>query len=285
MKKLLALLLALTMVFALAACGASGDEEKTTTEAATDEVTEAPTEEATEAPSEDATEAATDENGEAVTSEEATEADEKKVPETTEEIVAYYNAARKATKEADKAPHGKQTLSLASDITGDGAIGVILKVLNPAVATALKNNSPETSHVPGWDSEDLKPEDVVSATAKDDGKGNVIINIKLKDQKDGSDGDNKNGGPVARGTGTLGSIDSALKELGAELTSGRDTVTLTYTDAYIKDVKVNQESGLITAGTWHYIVKVFVGNAKAKLGISANLENLKANIEYKVVAG
>lgn len=59
MKKLIALLLALSMVFALAACGGTTKEPEAT-EAATEAVTEAATEASTEAPTEAATEAPTE---------------------------------------------------------------------------------------------------------------------------------------------------------------------------------------------------------------------------------
>lgn len=63
MKKLFALLLALAMVFCLAACGESKGSKDTTTEPTTEpteEVTTAPTEEPTDAPTEEVTEAPTD---------------------------------------------------------------------------------------------------------------------------------------------------------------------------------------------------------------------------------
>ena len=64
MKKMIALLLALTMVLALAACGNSTDPTteptKEPTAAPTTEATEAPTTEATEAPTTEATDAATE---------------------------------------------------------------------------------------------------------------------------------------------------------------------------------------------------------------------------------
>ena len=69
---------------------------------------------------------------------------------------------------------------------------------------------------------------------------------------------------------------------GAEVYSGKDTIKLTYTDAYIK-CTVNEKTGTITGGTWHYKVKVFVGAAELKLGIKINVKNLKAVIDYTVV--
>lgn len=294
MKKILAILLALSMVFAFAACGSKDNEENTTDTTAeettvAEETTEAElvddSTEATEATtvaddSTAASEATSKEDASESKSEEAkSETEKSNVPQTTEEIIAYYNKARKAT---NPVPKGKQTMALKGDITGEGAIGTFSGILTSAANKALSKNSKDTDWIPAADHADILVSDVKSATAKDDGKGNIVITMTFKDQTDGSDGDSNNGGPVARGVGTLGSIDSALSELGATITEGRDTVSLTYTDAYLKNVTINQKTGKITGGTWHYLVKVHVVDAKAKLGITAHLENLKAQIDYTV---
>ncbi|MBR0113239.1 MAG: hypothetical protein IJM02_05790 [Clostridia bacterium] len=299
MKKLLAILLALSMLVAFAACGSKSEPETTepeVTEEITEEVSEEVSEDASAAEGDttavpaDASETAAPADADASETdasaadasesetEETTEA--AKIPQTTEEIVAYYNAARKATKPA---PKGNQTMALKGDITGDGAIGTFSGILTKAANSALSKNSKETDWIPAADHADIKVSDVKSATAKDDGKGNVVITIYFKDQVDGSDGDSNNGGPVARGVGTLGSIDGALNEMGATMTEGRKTVKLTYTDAYVKNVVINQKSGKITHGEWHYLVKIHVGDARAKLGITAHLENVNAQVDYKVV--
>ena len=284
MKKILAILLAVSMLVAFAACGTKTQEETTTeeiTEEITEEVTEEVTEEATSedvtvAPAEDAstTEAASEDASEA-TSESETESttEEDKTPKTTEEIVAFYNAARKATKPA---PKGHQTMVLVGDITGDGFMGAILGALTPAAKSALEKNSKDTDWIPAADHNDILPSDVTSAKATTK-NGVTTVELKFKDQVDGPD---TSKGPVERGISTLGSIDSALSEMGAEITEGRDTVKLTYTDAYLT-AKI--KDGKIIGGTWHYTVKIFVGEAKAKLGISATLKNLKAAVDYKVV--
>ena len=230
MKKLLAILLALTMVFAFVACGSKTTDETTTeaTEEVTEEITEA-TEEATEAPDAteateagaDATEASAEDASDASESEtETTAADEGLNSTDPAEVVAFYNAARKATKPA---PKGNQTMALVGDISGDGAIGAFAGPLTSAANSALSKNSKETDWIPAADHADIKPEDVTSAkaTTKD---GVTTIELKFKDQTDGPNGDSNNGGAVARGVGTLGSIDGALSELGAEISEGKDTV-------------------------------------------------------------
>lgn len=296
MKKILAILLAAVMVFAFAACGGKTEEDTTTTTTDLfadfeDDTTAAPAEDSTAAPAEDSTAAPADATtapaaddttaaaGESTTAAESTTAPSAGLNSTNaEEVVAYYNAAVKKTNDSKKAPKGHSTMKLDGEITGDGAIGAILKVLSPAAEKALAKNSVETDYIPGKGM--LKASDVTKAQASSK-NGVTTIVIQLKDQTDGPDGDSKNGGPVARGIGTLGSIESALKELGAEITEGRETVKLTYTNAYIK-CTIDESTGMVTGGTWHYLVKIHVGDAKAKLGITANLKNLKAAVDYTV---
>ncbi len=283
MKKLLAILLALTLVIGLAACGAKTEDETTTTEPeVTEEITEEVTEEVTEpeeSKEDESTEAPEEtkeeESKEEESKEEESKEDEKKEFNSTDakEVVEFYNAARKAT---NPAPKGHQTMALSGEITGDGVIGVLLSVLQPAAKSALEKNSKDTDWIPGHDHGDILATDVTSAkaTTKD---GVTTVELKFKDQVDGPD---TSKGPVERGISTLGSIDSALSEMGAEISEGRDTVKLTYTDAYLT-AKI--KDGKIIGGTWHYLVKIFVGNAKGKLGISITLKNIKAAVDYKVV--
>lgn len=280
MKKILALLLACSMLFAFAACGGNTEDETTT--AAPETTTEA-VEETTAAPADETTTVSeTTAAGETTTAavETTTASGETTTAaalKTTEEIVAYYNAAVIKTDEAGPTA-GTSQMKLSGDITGDGVIGAILSVLTPAAEKALAKNSTPTDDIPGRGT--LKASDVKSATATS-ANGKTTIKIVLKDQTDGPDGDPKDGGPVARGIGTLGSIEGALKELGATIESGRDTVKLTYTDAYI-NCTIDEATGKVTGGTWHHLVKIHVGDAKAKLGLSANLKNLKAAVDYTV---
>lgn len=202
-------------------------------------------------------------------------------------IAEFYNNAVAATTvenangEAYLVPKGKQTMALSKPISGDGVLGAILKVLQPAVDKALTNNCKDTDFIPGGKRGDLQVSDINKATAiSKDGK--TTLTIMLKDQVDGPNCDADTAGPVARGIGTLGSVDNVLEELGAEITEGRDTVRFTYRDAYIKCV-VDEETGRIISGNWSYTVDIFIGNAKAKLGITANLKNFTAAVDYKVV--
>ncbi|MBQ2812194.1 MAG: hypothetical protein IJE63_02990 [Clostridia bacterium] len=284
MKKISALLMAVVLAFSLAACGGNDEPETTTQTPDTVETTENAV----------ATTDVTAENTEAVTSEEATTVeavtDEAVSEEETSEaqgldlndkqaVLDYYNAAvRKTDKDW---PKGQQTMKLSRDITGDGAlVGMFVKMVTPIAKLVLNNNSSETDWVPGEGDLRLSDCESISATAKN---GVVTVKIKLKSQVDGSDGDPHNGGPVARGIGTLGSIDEALSQLGITLDEGRETVALTYKNAGLT-ANISEETGKITSGTWTYTVDIHVGDVVGSLkGISAHITNIRSAVDYQVV--
>lgn len=281
MKKILALLLAFAMLFAFAACGGKDDKEttpETTTDlfaAVDDDTTAAPADDTTaEAPSENASEAAPSENASAAESTAAANPNALNSSDIAE-IVAFYNKAHKATKPA---PKGHSTMKLDGAITGDGALGGVLKVASPIIQRTLEKNSVETDYIPGRG--ELKASDVSKAKAVSKGGVTEIV-IQLKEQTDGPQADAHTAGPVARGIGTLGNINNAIESLGAELYSGKETIKLTYKDAYIK-CKVDESTGKITGGTWHYAVHVFVGEAEIKLGLKFTAKNLRGIVDYTV---
>ena len=297
MKRILALIMVLAMVFAFAACKGKDDGATTTDpSSAGGEVidngegstpVDASAADSTEAGSNDASEVSTDASGKPVEAPSQAGSQGGSTPaaaKTVAEIVADYVKARKATKPA---PAGKQTMVLGNNgkITGDGGLGGLLKVASPIINNVLKKNSTDTDYVPASSHADLKASDVKSAKAivSADGKYTDYI-IYVKDQTDGPNGDSHNGGPVARGVGTLGSIDEALKQLGAEFKGGKANVKLTYTNAYIK-ARVDNSTGKIINGTYHYLVKINISEAELKLGISAKVKNMHGEVDYTVNIG
>ena len=138
MKKILAVLLAASMLFAFAACGGNNEEVTTDPVETTEDIfaevdaTEAPaTEIATEAASEEATEVAvsdpTEVATEAVSEEETTEA-ANAMPEGKEAIVAYFNTAVNNAKAKSKSITSNYMIhAVAGEVTG--VPGMIDKVL------------------------------------------------------------------------------------------------------------------------------------------------------------
>ena len=192
-----------------------------------------------------------------------------------EEIVSLYNAAHEVTRPA---PKGHSIMELDGAITGDGALGGVLKVASPIIQNTLEKNSVETDYIPGKGK--LQASDVVKAKAVSK-NGVTEIVIQLKEQTDGPEADAHTAGPVARGIGTLGNINNAIESLGAELYSGKETIKLTYKDAYIK-CRIDNSTGKIIGGTWHYAVHVYVGEAEVKLGLKFTVKNLKGIVDYTV---
>ena len=298
MKRILALIMVLAMVFACAACKGKDDGATTTDpSSAGGEVidngdgstvpADASAADSTDVSGDASTEPATTPDGKPVDTTKANGNQGGKTPaaaKTVAEIVADYVKARKATKPA---PAGKQTMVLGNNgkITGDGGLGGLLKVASPIINNVLKKNSTDTDYVPASSHADLKASDVKSAKAivSADGKYTDYI-IYVKDQTDGPNGDSHNGGPVARGVGTLGSIDEALNQLGAEFKSGKENVKLTYTNAYIF-ARVDNSTGKIINGTYHYLVKINISEAELKLGISAKVKNMYGEVDYTVKIG
>lgn len=298
MKRILALIMVLAMVFAFAACKGKDDGATTTDpSSAGGEVidngdgstvpADASAADSTDVSGDASTEPATTPDGKPVDTTKANGNQGGNTPaaaKTVAEIVADYVKARKATKPA---PAGKQTMVLGNNgkITGDGGLGGLLKVASPIINNVLKKNSTDTDYVPASSHADLKASDVKSAKAivSADGKYTDYI-IYVKDQTDGPNGDSHNGGPVARGVGTLGSIDEALNQLGAEFKSGKENVKLTYTNAYIF-ARVDNSTGKIINGTYHYLVKINISEAELKLGISAKVKNMYGEVDYTVKIG
>lgn len=307
MKRILALVMVLAMVFAFAACknDKTPDADESTNAngevIGNDDDANTPADDDANAPADESTEA----NGDAEPSTDAegnTVADTKadgsnsvtpnkpsggsqSTTLTTADIVANYVKARKAT---NPAPAGQQTMELGNGgkINGDGMTGVLFSAASGIINNVLKNNSTATDYIPAASHADLKASDCKSAKCKTsaDGKYTDYI-IYLKDQTDGATGDAHNGGPVARGVGTLGNIDEALNQLNASFSSGKENVKLTYANAYIK-ARVDNSTGKIVNGSYYYLVKINISEAEIKMaGISASVKNMYGEVVFNVTVG
>ncbi len=311
MKKILAILMAVLMLVSFAACGGNGGEDETTTNAPEvttdapvngDEVTDAP-----EVTEEDKTEVVTDASGEEVTDkdgntvtekveEEKTEKEEKPTKEdgkkptqqsgakpvsqwSKQEILDYYNKAVIATDAQENKLQGqsKMILGYGGKITADGGLGGVLKIVSPIIDDTLKRNSSATSNIPGYGEIKMSDLKSIKATEKN---GVITVELVAVEQTDGPEADGS-AGPVGRTIGTLGNINGALNELGAEISRGRENVSLKYTDVTVK-ADINAKTGLITGGKWHYLVNILITDADIKLVVKIGVKNLKAAVDYTV---
>lgn len=297
MKRIFAVCLALLMVLAFAACGSKEPEAPADTTAAVenndvdvttdadvtaeepvsnDEVTEPA---ATEASATEANEA--DATTEAAATEAATEAEEEnKVPQTKEEIVEFY---KKAAATSDKAGVKTSNIMKLEDLNGGGgAVGAFVNLLKPIVSSTLERNSSTDNHITGG-YQNLTADDVASATATQSADGKyTTLTINLKEQTDGMNGKSKEG-HVGHGVSILDGVQTAIDQLdGVTVDASEGEIKLHYNNAYI-DCKVDNTTGKVVSGKWHYTVNVTINNVKAKIGIvSATLNGAKGVVEYAV---
>lgn len=308
MKRILALIMVLAMVFAFAACKGKDDGATTTDpSSAGGEVidngdgstpVDASAADSTEAGSNDASEVSTDASGKPVEAPSQaagsqggsqggaqTGNTEKGLNSTdAKAVVAFYNKAVNAT--VKNPPKGKQTMRLEK-LEGTGGLGKILGSFEGIAKKALEKNSTETTWIPAGDHGDVLSTDVKNAKAAISADGKyTIVSFNVNPQTDGPK-ESSSKGPVGRSIGTLGNVQNALDELpGVSVTSGMENIKLTYNDAYVRDVKIDNATGKIISGTWHYKVNVNVNNLGVKVvGIPASIDTLTGIVDYTVKIG
>ena len=262
MKRILAIIMVLAMVFAFAACKPKDDGKDTTTpgvsgDAVTNDNNEsvpadASEADASEAESTDAAEVSTDASGKPVEttaqngSQGGSQTDNKKGLNSTDAkaVVDFYNKAVKAS--VKNPPKGKQTMKLEK-LEGTGGLGKILGSFEGIAKKALEKNSTDTNYIPAGDHGDVLPTDVKNAKATNDGKY-TTVSFDVKPQTDGPK-ESSSKGPVGRSIGTLGNVQNALDQLpGVSVTSGIENIKLTYDHAYVT-VKIDNNTGKIVSGT------------------------------------
>ena len=307
MKRILALIMVLAMVFAFAACKGKDDGATTTDPSSAggefidngdgSTPVDASAADSTDV-SGDASEVSTDASGKPVEAPSQaagsqggsqggaqTGNTEKGLNSTdAKAVVAFYNKAVNAT--VKNPPKGKQTMRLKK-LEGTGGLGKILGSFEGIAKKALEKNSTETTWIPAGDHGDVLPTDVKNAKAAISADGKyTIVSFNVNPQTDGPK-ESSSKGPVGRSIGTLGNVQNALDELpGVSVTSGMENIKLTYNDAYVRDVKIDNATGKIISGTWHYKVNVNVNNLGVKVvGIPASIDTLTGIVDYTVKIG
>lgn len=285
MKKIIAVLSALAMVFAFAACNKNDNKP--------DETKPTETVSQQETPSENNGEPSTNGGSEVVTpsgnqSEIATEP--VSLPDdpsqwTDEQIIEFYKAA--AVKSHPTAKHS-QTMTLGSLVIGEGG-GVggffIDKVAMPAINGVLKKNSTDFDGITGG-YKDLVVTDAKSLKAYKSGNY-TVIEMTMKDQIDGKHGHNMSG-TVGHAITVLGDISVAVAEFPQfKIDTDNADIKIHYNSATVK-VKINQ-NGVIEKGTWKYVASVDIKNLglNFKDATTKDLVVKKANadINYDIVLG
>ncbi len=261
MKKLLAILMAMAMLFTFTACGGNGEEETTTNPEVTtgapvngeNEVTEEAIEGESEKETEVVSEVVTNDEGETeivsevVTKEEKTTVKNEKpesttkketssVPQTKAEIIDYCAKALDRVK-SEKAGYTKHAFM---EVKGDVA-GVpkwIVSVLSNDKTTTMAKGSNNKDDFPAagfeWSCK-LRPQDVKDATIKVNGTTYEIM-IKLGTEKNPGKG-------TASSYGRAVSVIDAADAAG--MFPGLKEVTMNYHDGYIH-AKIDSTTGRVT---------------------------------------
>lgn len=270
LTKLLALMMALALVFSLAACGDKTEEQSTNpsenpavAESGNDDVTLDPADPDAMTSSEDASADASNEtpsenvttpDGGKVTNPDsgkttpAASADKGLNSTDKAEIIKFYQAAANKMTKTNK----KQNLSLVGDLSGEGAIANLVSKFSSNINNALSKNSTVTQGVPGGYSK-LVASDLISASAKSDGKY-TNITMKVKEQTDGAKS-SWDRGPVGHAIGVLGDVDGAIKELGVPVKYEDANIKLTYKSPMVT-AKIDNNTGKIVSATWGYDVHI-----------------------------
>lgn len=297
MKKLIAILMAVSMLFAFASCKDSAEEPEKTPEVVTDEAGEAVTDESGEAVTVmvDSTEETTDGESTSAADEKTTATDETTAEESTvalsndpskwtkEEIVAFYrNAAIKST--GAKSVETK-TMSEMVVNDGDGFIGTMIEWATPILKSVLAENSIEFDGITGG-YKDLVASDVASAKAYKSGEY-TVVEMKMVEQTDGIHGDTYSGtvGHAISVVGDISVVSEALADYFVIDFENSD-LTLKYSNPTLK-VKINK-NGIIEKGTWSYTVDVDLKNLKiagANVPLEVNVKSGYGSVDYLITVG
>ncbi len=298
MKKLLAILLTLSLMFVFVACGGNGDETPTTdtnqenttddqavnsgdvdVEPSTDENTsdEPSTEENTsdEPESDKADDKEDNKEDESATQKEEVPADPSKW--SKEQIVEYYKQSAIKT---HPTATSSQTMELQKMVIndGDGALNFFVNMIKPAIKTVIKNNAISYNGITGG-FENLVPSDVKSAKAYKQGNY-TVVELYMVEQTDGIYGDSQSG-TVGHAISVLGNIATAVEQFPQfEIKYKEADIKVRYANPTVK-VKIN-EKGIIEKGTWSYVADCSFKHLEIS-GIM--VDKAEADIKYVITVG
>lgn len=290
MKKIIAVLTALLMIFAFASCTDKNTEENNPAESVAETTSEnnidTPSESAAN-PVEEPTQSigSADETTTAPSSTSAPISLPSDDPEswTKEQVVEFYKAA--AIKSESQKSVEKKILSEMVVNEGDGILGKLVEWATPFLIKALEDSQVEFDGITGG-YKDLVPEDAQTAKAYKSGEY-IVVEMKMKEQTDGIHGDRYSGtvGHAILVVGDISSVEEALADW-FEIDFENSQIKLRYTNPTVK-VKINK-NGIIEKGTWSYVIKINVLNlfvAAKNFPISAMVESAHGSVDYVVTVG
>lgn len=142
----------------------------------------------------------------------------------------------------------------------------LTELMNIYVSAGSLNSSGEESEIPGKGAVEIDDIKDIYAASVD---GKTIIRILLNDQASDGYGISDNYS-VRHGVGDMGNYIKSLSDSGIKIVSGKETIEINYTDAYITCI-IDDATGQITGGTWHKITSLNHGDAEAEI-FSATLD-------------
>ena len=296
MKKIIAILLVLSMMFVFVACGGNNDNTPTT-DVNTENTTEDQAVNSGDVDVEPSTdenvseEPSTDENGEEPSTDNADDKSDKEDESTTEkeelppdpakwskgQIVEYYKQSAIKTHPTVKS---SQTMELRKLIVndGDGALNFFLNMIKPAIKTVIKNNSTTYNGLTGGFTK-LQPSDVKTAKAYKQGNY-TVVELYMVEQTDGMYGDAQ-GGTVGHAINVLGNIATAVEQFPQfDIKYKEADIKVRYAEPTVK-VRINNK-GVIEKGVWSYNSVIAIRHLEVS-GIMINKAD--AEIKYVIVVG
>lgn len=285
MKKIIAILLVLSVVFAFASCKNSENNNEPQAEIVTNSEGEAVTDTNGEYVTEIVTEG---QSGEESTAEETT-----LVPVTLpsddpsawtkEHIVEFYKAAAVSSKTKVKSTEYKNLKEMVVN-DGDGFLGGLVEMVTPILVSALEDSQVEFDGITGG-YENLEVSDIQSAKAYKSGDY-VVVEMTMKEQTDGAHGDRYSGtvGHAISVVGDMKEVEEALPVL--EIGFDEAEIKLHYKNPQLK-VKINKD-GIIEKGTWSYQIYITVSNLYVggkRLPLSATIKSAYGTVDYIITVG
>lgn len=306
MKRLIAILLSLSMLFAFTSCAdknENADLDESTSDNTSNVADDLPAD--AENQTEVVTEIVTNEEGETeivteiVTKKKdkkedassskdgTTKKDEKttsKKESTTssdpskwskKEVVAFY---KKACLKSSKAVSTQTMVMRKDSLHVDGVADGILSFAEFIIRNVMKLQETETEGITGGHTQ-LTADDCKSAKAYKSGNY-TIVEMTMVNQTDGIYGDTYSG-TVGHAISVVGGVAMVAEKFSDwDVNYKEADIKIHYTDAKLK-VKINSK-GVIEKGTWSYVVTPKV-NGLVVEGINVN--NAGAVVDYKVVVG
>ncbi len=292
MKKIIAILISVTMVFVLVSCGGNSENKETTTTAKTDDfISTEKTEHETELVTKvvvnedgstelfteivevtDKEDSSTENETETTTKKHDSEASKNPSEWTKEQVVDFYKQACANSSHVTS----KQTMHMRKDsLKAAGGLGSFLSIAEPIIRGVMKLNEVDVPGITGGH-ENLTVDDCKTAKAYKSGDY-IVVEMTMKDQVDGVYG-KRNEGHIGHAIFVVDGVAEVAEQFSQfDVRYKEADIKIYYTDAKLK-VKINSD-GVIEKGTWTYVCTPVVNNLYIE-GITVN--DAGAVIDYGV---